>query len=83
MKLLETRYAPLMTAVWMIGVPLVLAFFAGAGAGTVFDPLADFAGTIFSIFGGASLILGAALLLWTLWSAWRAGELTASKELNG
>ena len=78
MKLLETRYAPLMTAVWMIGVPLVLAFFAGAGAGTVFDPLAAFA-----IFGGASLILGAALLLWTLWSAWRAGELTASKELNG
>ncbi|MFC6635953.1 hypothetical protein GV827_05055 [Sulfitobacter sp. JBTF-M27] len=83
MKLLETRYAPLMTAGWMIGVPLVLAFFAGAGAGTVFDPLAAFAGTVFSIFGGASLILGAALLLWTLWSAWRAGELTASKELNG
>ncbi|NNK15627.1 MAG: hypothetical protein HKP51_01840 [Sulfitobacter sp.] len=83
MKLLETRYAPLMTAIWMIGLPLALAFLAGAGSGTVFDPVAAFAGTLFAIFGGASLILGGLLLLWTLWSAWRAGELSSQKELNG
>ena len=76
MKLLETRYAPLMTAALMIGVPLVLAFKAGAGAGTVFEPIATFAGTLWEIFGGASLILGVLLLVWTLWSAWRAGELS-------
>ena len=74
MTLLETRYAPLMTAALMIGVPLVLAFKAGAGMGTVFEPIATFAGTLWQIFGGASLILGVLLLVWTLWSGWRAGE---------
>ena len=76
MTLFERRYAPLMTAALMICVPLVLAFKAGAGAGTVFDPVATFAGTLWEIFGGVSLILGLLLLGWTLWSAWRAGELT-------
>lgn len=79
MKLLERRYAPLMTAVLMIGIPLVLAFKAGAGAGTVFDPIASFAGTLWEIFGGASLILGVLLLIWTLWSAWRTGDLSAQE----
>jgi hypothetical protein len=83
MKLSNRRYVPLMTAVWMIGVPLALAFLAGAGAGTVFDGIATYAGALWSIFGGASLILGVLLLLWTLWSAWRAGELSSGKELNG
>ena len=82
MKLLETRYAPLMTAVLMIALPLVLAFKAGAGAGTVFEPIAGFAGTLWDIFGGASLILGVLLLVWTLWSAWKAGEI-GQKEVNG
>lgn len=82
MRLLETRYAPLMTAGLMIGIPLLLAFKAGAGAGTVLAPLTDFAGTLWSVYGGASLILGTALLAWTLLSAWRAGELTDSNELN-
>ena len=77
MKFLEKRYAPLMTAALMIGLPLVLAFKAGAGSGTVFDPIAGFAETVWEIYGGASLILGILLLLWTLWSAWRAGELRA------
>lgn len=73
MRLLETRYAPFMTAILMIAVPLFLAFVAGAGQGTMLDPVADFAGTMWSIFGGASLILGATLLLWVLWSDWRTG----------
>ncbi|MEW9918189.1 hypothetical protein AB2B41_01120 [Marimonas sp. MJW-29] len=83
MRLLETRYAPLMTSLWMIGLPLVLAFFAGAGAGTALDTIAGYAGAIFDIFGGASLILGAALLVWTVWSAWRAGEMSSQNEVNG
>lgn len=77
MRLLETRYAPLMTAFLMIGIPLVLAFKAGAGMGTVFEPIAAFAGTLWEIFGGASLIIGVLLLVWTLWSAWRTGDLSA------
>jgi len=77
MRLLETRYAPLMTAALMIGIPLLLAFKAGAGEGTVLAPITDFAGTLWSAFGGASLILGSLLLVWTLWSAWRAGELSS------
>ncbi len=74
MRLLETHRVPLITSLWMIFVPLVFAFIAGAGAGTVFDPLATFAGTVWSIFGGASVIFGVVLLLWVLWSAWRGDE---------
>ena len=83
MKLLETRYVPLMTAGVMIFAPLAVAFLAGAGAGTVFDPIATYLGAFWSIFGGASLILGTLLLLYTLWSAWRAGELSQGSGANG
>lgn len=77
------RYKELtVVAVWMIAVPLVLAFIAGAGAGTIFDGLATFAGTFWSIYGGASLILGVLLLGWTFWAAWRAGELSDADQLN-
>ncbi|KIN62538.1 hypothetical protein Z946_1398 [Sulfitobacter noctilucicola] len=71
----KTHRVPFLTGLWMIAIPLVLAFLAGAGAGTVFDPLASFLGTLWSIFGGASLILGALLMLWVLWSAWRGSKL--------
>ncbi|MFK7836725.1 MAG: hypothetical protein AB8B60_10930 [Sulfitobacter sp.] len=83
MRLFEMYRVPVVTALWMVFVPLVFAFVAGAGAGTVFDGLATFAGTMWSIFGGASLILGLVLLGWVGWSAWRAGDLGTSKELNG
>ncbi len=79
MKIPEKHRVPLITSVWMIAVPLVLAFFAGAGAGTVFDPIATFAGTLWAIYGGASLILGVLLLGWVLWSVWRG----QSNEMNG
>lgn len=82
LRLVEARYAPLMTAACMIGTPLVLAFLAGAGAGTIFAPVAVFAGTLWSIFGGVSLIAGLILLGWTVWSAWRAGDL-GQRKLHG
>ena len=63
----------------MIAVPLVFAFVAGAGAGTLIDPIARFAETVWSIFGGASLILGVVLLSWVLWSAWR----TQATDVHG
>lgn len=75
MRLLETHRVPLITSIWMIFTPLFFAFIAGAGAGTVFDPLATFAGTVWSIFGGASLILGVVLFLWVAFTAWRGSEL--------
>ena len=84
MGLLENHRVPLITSLWMIGLPLAFAFVASAGAGTALAGLASFAGTVWSIFGGASLMMGTAVLLWVLWRAWRAGDLSASsKELNG
>lgn len=59
--------AAFVTAIWMIVTPLVFAFFAGAGAGTAFNGFAQLLGTLFSIFGGASLIFGVCLLLWVAW----------------
>jgi hypothetical protein len=79
MRPFETHRVPLITSLWMIGVPLFFAFVAGAGAGTAIDGLARFAGTLFAGFGGASLILGVALLAWVLWSAWRG----PSKDVHG
>ncbi|MEM6939098.1 MAG: hypothetical protein AAF943_01485 [Pseudomonadota bacterium] len=66
--------APLYTALGMIGVPLVLAFIVGAGAGTVVEPISEFAGTLWSIFGVASLILGSVLLFFVGLAAWRNGS---------
>jgi len=71
MRLLETHRVPLITSLWMIGIPLVFLFVAGAGAGTVLDPIARFAETKWSIFGGSSMIFGGLLLAWVLFSAWR------------
>ena len=79
MRLLENYRAPLFTAAWMIGLPLFLAFVAGAGAGTVLEPFARFAGTLWSIFGGASVILGLVLLGWVALTAWRG----RSDQLHG
>jgi len=70
----NSHRVPFITAIWLITVPLVVAFFGGAGAGTVFDGFARFLSTMFSIFGIASLIVGAALLAWVVWSDWRAGR---------
>lgn len=69
----NSHRVPFITAIWLITVPLVVAFFAGAGAGTVFDGFAGFLSTMFGIFGGASLIVGVALLAWVIWSVWRTG----------
>jgi len=79
MKLLETHRVPLITSLWMIGIPLVFLFAAGAGTGTVLDPIARFAEMKWSIFGGSSLILGIFLLGWVLVSAWRG----QSKDVHG
>ncbi len=68
----EKLRAPLYTALGMIGIPLLLAFIISAGTGTVLDPLVRFAETLWAGFGGASLLLGGVLLVWVLWSAWRA-----------
>lgn len=73
---------PLVTSIWMIGLPLLLAFLAGAGAGTVFDGLARFAGTFWAIYGGASILLGGLLLLWVVVSAWRAGMLRVGSKVT-
>lgn len=79
MRLLETHRAPLITSLWMIGIPFVFLFVAGAGAGTALDPIARFAETKWSIFGGSSLILGIVLLGWVVFSGWRG----QSKDVHG
>lgn len=83
MRLLETHRVPLITSAWMIFLPLLVRFIETAGDGTVLQGLSNFAGVMWSGFGGASLFVGLALLGWVLFSAWRAGDLTTSKELNG
>ena len=59
-------------AAWMIGLPLVLAFFAGAAAGTFLDGLAGVAGAVFAVFGWISIALGVVLLAWVGWPLARA-----------
>jgi len=71
---LQEHRVPFVTAIWMIVLPLVFAFLAGAGAGTVFNGLASFLGTLTSIFGGASLLCGVGLLVWVFWKAWQARD---------
>lgn len=70
----EQHRVPVTIAIWLIALPLVVAFFAGAGAGTAFDGLAGFLSTVFGIFGGASLLVGIALLLWVAWREWKLGK---------
>lgn len=79
MRPFETNRAPFILSMWMIFLPLAIAFLGGAGAGTVFDPIAGFLTTLWSIYGGASVILGLLLLMWVLWSGWRG----SSERLNG
>jgi hypothetical protein len=73
--------APAITASLMIVVPLMFAFFAGAGAGTFLDGFAGMLGAFFSIFGWVSMIVGAVLMLWVGWNVLRDGA--ASKAING
>ncbi|MBD3664865.1 hypothetical protein [Sulfitobacter aestuariivivens] len=75
MDFVEKYYVPLVTAIWMICLPFVFMFFAGAGAETVFDWLSQLSHTIFAVFGGPSVIFGALLLVWTVWRGWRNGDL--------
>lgn len=81
MSNMSKYHVPLVTAAYLISVPLIVAFFAGAGAGTVLDSLAGMLGVFFGIFGGASIAVGILLLLWVGWRAWRDG--VSSKEVNG
>ena len=67
----EKYHVPFVTALWMIVLPPVFWFFAGAGAGTVFHGLAGLLDTMFSVFGGPSLIVGFLLLGWSLLQVWR------------
>lgn len=78
---LQKYRVPFITAVWMIAVPLALAFLAGAGAGTALDGLAGFMGVLFGIFGGASIVFGVMLMLWVGWKAWR--DSGGSDTVNG
>ncbi len=71
MRRLENYRVQLTISSLMISLPLFFAFLAGAGAGTVFDSIASFAGTVWSIFGGASLILGLIWLGGVLIFVWR------------
>ena len=75
MTLPKKYHVPFVTALWMIALPIAVWFFAGAGAGTIFGGLARFLETMFAVYGGASLIIGALLLLWSLAQAWRDGAL--------
>ena len=75
MSFFEKDRVPFLTAIWMIVLPLVFAFFAGAGAGTIFNGLASFLGALVRIFGGASLLFGILLLGWVVWRAYQAGDL--------
>lgn len=68
-----TYRVPVVTAAWLITLPLAFAFLAGAGAGTAFAGMAGMLGVMFSIFGGASIIVGTLLLLWVGWQVWRGG----------
>lgn len=77
-----SRYrVPFGTAAWMILVPLVIAFFSGAGAGIFFDGLARMLGAFFAIYGVASIIAGLLLMLWVGWNVWRDGA--AAKAVDG
>ncbi|MEM7521688.1 MAG: hypothetical protein AAF307_11695 [Pseudomonadota bacterium] len=73
----ERYYAPLMTALWMIGVPLVLRFIETAGAGSVLNGLAYLAGTLWSAFGAISIGLGVLVLVCVLGSALLNGPRTS------
>lgn len=70
----EQNRVPFTVAIWLIALPLVIAFFAGAGAGTAFNGFAGFLATLFAMFGGASLIVGLLLLLWVGWRQWKSDK---------
>ena len=66
-------HVPMVTALWMIFLPLVFWFFAGAGMETAFHWLARLLDACFSSFGGSSVFFGLLLLGWTGIEAWRDG----------
>ena len=75
MSIPEKHHVPVVTAAWMIVLPVLFWFFGGAGAGTVFDWIAQLLRTMFAVYGGPSLLFGFILLGWTAWTAWRGGDL--------
>lgn len=75
------HHVPFVTAIWLIAVPLIFAFLAGAGAGTVFNGLAGLLGVMFSIFGGPSIVVGLLLMAWVGWNVWR--DKGGSKAIHG
>jgi hypothetical protein len=83
MSLPDQYHVPAVTALWMLVLPPVFWFFGGAGAGTVFDFIAQILTTCFRAFGGPSLIFGFLLLVWTLWRAWRAGVFSGDETDGG
>ena len=74
MRLSSDLHAPVTLAIWMIALPAVFWFLSGAGAGTMFHWLANLLGTMLGIFGGASLLVGALLLVWVALRVWRTGR---------
>jgi hypothetical protein len=73
MSNLRKHRVPLITAAGMIAIPLAFAFLSGAGAGTALGGLARLLGVFFTIFGGASIVMGVFLMAWVGWNIWRDG----------
>jgi len=65
--------APARVAFWMLGLAFACGFLGGAGQDTVFDPLADFAQTLWMGIGWIAVIIALATLVWLAVSAWRKG----------
>jgi len=80
MSIPEKYHVPTVTALWMIVIPILFWFFGGAGAGTVFNWLAQLLQTMFAIFGGSSLFFGFLLLIWTVIQALRNGEFVRGED---
>lgn len=78
-SILEKHKSLIKIAGLLIIVPPIVAFFAGAGAGTILNGLAWLLGAIYSIFGLVSILLGFALLIYVGWLAYKDGDLDLSR----
>lgn len=80
MSIPNKYHVPGVTALWMILLPALFWFFAGAGMDTFMHWLARLLDACFTAFGGSSLFFGFLLLAWTAIEAWRDGFFSREAE---